>query len=85
MYGPFNPDYGYPDSVRLKVCRTAVSQGIKTAAKQHNVSIPSVYVWLKAYSAKHIMESGNEQVYNRGITKRNSTVTVRQARSKDAA
>jgi len=85
MYGPFHPDYGYPDSVRLKVCRTAVSQGIKTAAKQHNVSIASVYVWLKAYSAKHIMESGNEQVYNRGITKRNSTVTVRQARSKDAA
>jgi hypothetical protein len=51
----FHPDYGYPDQLRLKVCKTAIKHGKKYAAKKHNVSITSIYIWIKVFSFDAIM------------------------------
>lgn len=50
MSGPFHPDYGYTDSFRLTVCKTAVKTGKTSAARKHGVSLTSVYVWIKVYN-----------------------------------
>ena len=61
MNNVFHPDYGYPDSVRLKVCRTAITLGKAEAAKIHNVSKSSVYIWIKVYSYDAIMRGSGKR------------------------
>ena len=56
----YHPDYGYPDAYRLRVCHTAIILGKKAAVKKHEVSITSVYNWLKVYSFDAIMRGGKE-------------------------
>lgn len=55
MNSVFHPDYGYTDEIRLRVCKTAMLLGKKQAAKKHNVSISSVYIWMKVYSFDAVM------------------------------
>jgi hypothetical protein len=57
MNNVYHPDYGYPDSVRLRVCRTAFILGKRKAAKEHSVSLSSVYAWTKVYSFDAVMRA----------------------------
>ena len=58
MNSVFHPDYGYPDSFRLTVCKTALLLGKKVAAKKHGVSLNSVYIWTKVFTFDAIMRGG---------------------------
>ncbi len=53
----YHPDYGYDETYRLRVCKTAIILGKKHAAEKHKVSIVSVYNWLKVYTFDAIMRS----------------------------
>lgn len=53
--GPFHPHYGYPEELRIRVCKTAVLLGVSVASKKHKVCKASVYTWLKAYNFHQIM------------------------------
>ena len=55
MNSVFHPDYGYPDKLRLLVCKTALLLGKKAAAKKHGVSVTSVYIWVKVFNYDAIM------------------------------
>lgn len=54
---PYHPDYGYPNEFRLKVCKTAVILGKRKAAQKHDVSITSVYNWLKVFNIESIFRA----------------------------
>ncbi len=53
----YHPDYGYPDTFRLRVCKTAFLLGKRHAAKRHKVSLSSVYNWTKMFPFDAVMRS----------------------------
>lgn len=42
---PFHPDYGLPQSHRLRVLRTAEQTSVAEAADTHRVSKAAIYKW----------------------------------------
>lgn len=54
----FHPDYGYPDSYRLRVCKTAILLGKRYAARKYCVSLASIYIWTKVFTFDQIMRDG---------------------------
>jgi len=57
MNSVFHPEYGFPDTFRLKVCKTALILGKKKAAQKHKVSLTSVYIWTKVFTFDAIMRA----------------------------
>lgn len=53
----YHPEYGYDETFRLRVCKTAFLLGKKHAAKRYKVSMTSVYNWTKVYPFDAVMRS----------------------------
>ena len=47
---PYHPAYGLPDTIRIRAVRIAEQHGVKVAAAECNVAVPTVYKWIRAYA-----------------------------------